>query len=416
LIDDFKDHPLADKAKSGRANARLQAKDHAGAAADATAYLSADSGATEAERADALFILGLAQVGDKKQDAAVKTFESILKDHPQYAGGDKVLSELAWAHKSSGDDARAVDYFTRLAERHPDSSLAAESNYHVGEHLYHQKKDYAAAARAYQQALSKTGKSELGEKAQHKLAWAHYQQDDFAAAEKAFAQQLAEYAQGELAADAAFMNAEALFKQNKYDAAHAAFARALATKPSSEDFLTLGLLHAGQAAAQLKKWDESLRYLQDLSNKYPESAHVAEALFEQGEAKRNQRKFDDAIKLYESAAEKAPVREVGARARFMVGEVLFEQGNHKDAVRSFFLVAYGFSETGAPESIRTWQAYALYESGRCFEVLATRADAKSEAFRKYLEQAEKLYAELLEKYPKSDKANLAKQRLTELRK
>jgi TolA-binding protein len=49
-------------------------------------------------------------------------------------------------------------------------------------------------------------------------------------------------------------------------------------------------------------------------------------------------------------------------------------------------------------------------------VLATRADAKSEAGRKYLEQAEKLYAELLEKYPKSDKANLAKQRLTELRK
>ena len=41
-----------------------------------------------------------------------------------------------------------------------------------------------------------TGKSELGEKAQHKLAWALYQQDDFAAAEKAFAQQLTDYPQG----------------------------------------------------------------------------------------------------------------------------------------------------------------------------------------------------------------------------
>jgi hypothetical protein len=98
------------------------------------------------------------------------------------------------------------------------------------------------------------------------------------------------------------------------------------------------------------------------------------------------------------------------------GEVLFEQGNHKDAVRNFFLVAYGFSDSGAPETIRGWQAAALFESGRCFEVLATRADAKSEAGMKYLEQAKKLYAELLEKYPKSDKADLAKRRLAELEK
>jgi Uncharacterized protein conserved in bacteria len=164
------------------------------------------------------------------------------------------------------------------------------------------------------------------------------------------------------------------------------------------------LLHAGQSAAQLKKWDESLRYLAELTGKHAESTYVPEALYEQGWAKHNQRKFAEALKLYEAAAEKAPTREVGARARFMAGEVLFEQGSHKDAVRSFFQVAYGFSETGAPESIRIWQAAALYESGRCFEVL------------KDLDQAKKLYAELLEKYPKSDKAELAKRRLTELTK
>jgi TolA-binding protein len=402
LIEEFRDDPLAAKARNGRANARLQAKDYTGAIADADAFLKA--GADEAELADALFVLGLAQVGEKKHDAAIKTFESMLADHPQYSGSDKVLFELAWAHKTAGDDAAAVDYFARLAERHPQSTLATESNYHVGEHLYHQKKDYAAAVAAYRAALKNSGKSEIAEKAQHKLAWALYQQGDFAAAGKAFADQLAGHPQGELAADAAFMNAESLFKQEKYDAAYPAFERALAMKPSSADFLALGLLHAGQSAAQLKKWDESLRHLHELTATHPQSPHVPEALYEQGWAWHNQRKFDEAIELYEAAAEKAPTREVGARARFMVGEVLFEQGNHKEAVRNYFKVAYGFSDTGAPESIRTWQANALFESARCFEVL------------KNMDQAKKLYAELLEKYPKSDKADLARRRLAELQK
>ncbi|MEX2138451.1 MAG: tetratricopeptide repeat protein [Pirellulales bacterium] len=402
LIGEFKDHPLAAKALSGRASARLQTKDYTGATADVSAFLRGEKDV--GETADALFILGLAQVGEKKHDAAIKTFQSIVKDYPQYSGSDKVLFELAWAHKSKGNEAEAVGHFVRLAERHSDSPLAAESSYHVGEHFYHQKKDYVQAAKAYQAALKDGGKSELGEKARHKLAWARYQQGEFAAAEKAFAQQLADYPRGALAADAAYMNAESLFKQENYESAYAAFVRAFAMKPSSEEFVTLGFLHAGQSAAQLKKWDESLRHLQELTAKRPQSPHVPEALYEQGWAKQNQRKFAEALKLYEAAAEKAPAREVGARARFMAGEVHFEQGNHKDAVRNFFQVAYGFSETGAPEAIRAWQASALYESGRCFEVL------------KNVDQAKKLYAELLEKYPSSDKADLAKRRLAELEK
>ena len=62
-------------------------------------------------------MLGLALVGEKKYDAAIQTFQSILKDQPQYAATDKVLFELAWANKSSGHDAEAVGYFSKLAAR-----------------------------------------------------------------------------------------------------------------------------------------------------------------------------------------------------------------------------------------------------------------------------------------------------------
>ncbi len=46
-----------------------------------------------------------------------------------------------------------------------------------------------------------------------------------------------------------------------------------------------------------------------------------------------------------------------------------------------------------------WQADATYEAGRCFEVLNKK------------EQAIKQYRELIEKFPASDKAAIAKERI-----
>jgi TolA-binding protein len=86
---------------------------------------------------------------------------------------------------------------------------------------------------------------------------------------------------------------------------------------------------------------------------------------------------------------------VAARARFMVGEIAFEQKEHSEAIRHFFKAAYGYAY---PE----WQANALYEAGRCFEV------------RQQMKQATQTYREIIEKFPDSDKADRARRRLAEL--
>ncbi len=83
----------------------------------------------------------------------------------------------------------------------------------------------------------------------------------------------------------------------------------------------------------------------------------------------------------------------------MMGEILFEKKDYKEAVRNFFKVAYGFGYPQAPEPIQKWQANSAYEAGRCFEVLKMTAQAK------------KSYQEVVDKYPNSDKAPLAKARL-----
>jgi len=171
-----------------------------------------------------------------------------------------------------------------------------------------------------------------------------------------------------------------------------------AAKPSSPEFVELALLHAGQAAGQMKKWDESLALLKRLLKDFPDSLHKSEAIYEEGSAEQNLGHAADALKLYETVAE-GPESVAGARARFMMGEVLFDQGNHTEAIRNYYKVIYGYGDTQSPAAYHVWQANATFEAARCWEV------------RKSVDKAKKLYNELLSRYPDSDKAAAAKQRL-----
>jgi TolA-binding protein len=395
LIDKFPDNPLVPRARYHRGMARQQLKQFDAGIEDVQAFLKSNPPA--AEKADALYVEGLCDVGLQKYGPAIEIFRNILKDDPKYAGADKVLYELAWALKSENKDAEATEAFARLTKEFVDSPLTSEAQFHVGE-SYYQNKDYAKAAEAYFAAEKKPGTPELGEKAAHKLAWAYYQQGQYEKAQQGFDYQLSKYPQGELAADALFMAAESLFKQNKYELAAAAYQKSLAKLPANKDLQVLADLHAGQSLTHQQKWDAGLKVLTAAAKDFPDSPYMAEIEYEQGWALQNLGKTDEAFKQYEEATALSDGL-VGARARFMMGEILFEKKDYKEAARNFFKVAYGYGYPQAPEPIQKWQANSAYEAARCFEVLKMTAQAK------------KSYQEVVDKYPNSDKAPLAKTRL-----
>ena len=100
--------------------------------------------------------------------------------------------------------------------------------------------------------------------------------------------------------------------------------------------------------------------------------------------------------LYEKVIA-ATGREAAARAQLRIGQIQFQQKKYDEAKKSFFKVSYGYSYP-------PWQAEATYEAARCFEALGMK------------DEAVKQYRELIERYPQSDKAPPAKQRMEELRK
>ncbi len=389
LLDRHPDHGLKARAHYGRGMARQQLGEYAAAAEDLTTALAGDLSATE--RSDARYVLGLAKAGLGEYAEAAAAFTALLEDDVEYGAADRVLYELAWAQKAAGRDAEAAQTFTRLAREHEESALAAEAWYHVAEDAY-DREDYRRSAVGYHRAMQRAGQDELAERATHKLGWAYYHQGDFERAQQTFHFQRATYPQGPLAADALFMQAECLFQQQRYAEALAIYEQV--QEASTDEFRVLALLHGGQAAAQLEQWEESLDLLTRASASFPESPYLPEVLYEQGWALHRLGRTDEALAAYREVIAQTG-REVAARAQFMIGELLFENQDYAEAVKAFFQVVYGYS---FPE----WQANAAFEAARCFEAMQRPA------------QAIQQYRELIDKFPESDKAGLARQRIERL--
>lgn len=389
LVEEFPNDNLVPRARYARGMARQQQGKFAPAVEDVQALLAAEP--SPAEKSDARYVLGLCQVGLKQYPEAEATFRALLKDDPDYGNGDKVLYELAWALKSQEKEGEAAEVFSQLVGRFPDSVLACEAHYHVGEEKY-RGGEFAAAATAYNASMAAAKDAAMGEKAAHKLGWAYFRLDKLEDARKTFAYQRATWPQGALAADAAFMEAEVLFGQGNYEEALAAYGAV--ENPSTKEFKVLTLLHAGQSAAQLKQWEKALGLLNKLIDDFADSPHLPEALYEKGWTLQNLGRADDAVAAYQQVIAMTG-REAAARAQFMIGEIQFERKEHREAIVSFFKVISGY---GYPK----WQAYATYEAARCFEVL----DLKPQAIQQY--------QELLKNFPESEQAPLAKERLEEL--
>jgi TolA-binding protein len=387
LIEKAPQDKLIPRARYARGMARQQLGKFAPAIDDVQALLGADP--TPVERSDARYVLGLCQAGLKKPAEAAATFQKLLQEDPQYAATDKVLYELAWAQTSLGQEKLAAESFARIARDFTKSPLAAEAGYHVGEYSFKQE-DFGRAAAAYYESMKMAGKTPLGEKATYKLGWSYFRQNDFDNAAQTFRYQRVTWPDGPLAADALFMDAECLFKQDKFAEALAAYDQL--KNLSSKEFEALALLHAAQAAGQLKQWTKSIELAAKCAQQYADSPYAPQAIYEQGWAQQSQDKLDEAIKLYETVIAKATNQEVAARAQYMIGEIQFQKKDHKEAIKSFYRVVAGY---GYPR----WQADAMYEAARCFEVLKMKDKA--------IEQ----YRELVEKHPQSDKAAMAKERI-----
>jgi len=409
LIDRAPDEPASLSARLARADARLRGGDCAGGLAD-TEKLLADAprlAAVDPQAvAEARFLKGLCLAGLGRHLDAAGELRGLLEAAPDFAAADRALFEAGQALLAADKSSEAAAVFEQLVKRFPQGEFAADAWLELGE-LRWADSDWAKAAAAYGQAIKAAdGKPALAavvEQARHKLGWTHVMRQDHAAAAAAFRDQLAAAADGPLAADAAALLGDALVSEGRSEEAAAAFKKALGDpgRLSSDGIRALAYVRAAECAAAREQWQESLALAERFLTAAPASPRAAEARYAAAWARQNLGRLDEALAGYRQLAD-AGRTELAARARLMEGEVLFEQGDHKEAIKAFFKTAYGFGELGAPASFHPWQAQATFEAARCFEVLGQA------------EQARKLYAELVERYPGCEHVPAARRRLEAL--
>lgn len=348
--------------------------------------------------AEKLYLRAVCLAGNGDAPAARAAFERLLAKHADHALADRAAYELAWLTRDAGETTQALATFKRLANERPDSPLAAEAWFRAGELLYEQNQ-HGEAASCLEAALeSPAADAELTEQALHLLGWARFEAGDHPAALGAFRRQLQSAPAGELAGDGRVMLGECHYALGQHTDALAAYREALDTPPDSPELVGPALLHAGQAAGQTGDWEGSLRWLDRAAEALGEGAKSDEAAYERAWALVNLKRPEEARPVFQRLVN-AGDGPLAARSQFMLGELQLADEKYEDAVRTFFRVAYGYGGREAPAEFHTWQSESLFEAARCLEQLGRD------------EAARKLYAEVLERFPESEKARHARARL-----
>lgn len=391
VIETFPNTEAAQGALYLRSLAAYQLQQFDAAVRDADRYLQSPGVKSGDSRSmDALYVKGLAWAGLSRHQQAVDTWQAILQSKVDYAERDKVLYETAWSLSELNRVSESAAAFERLVREYPQSRLAAESQFRVGE-VYYEAGRYADAAAAYAECAD-SGRDDIQEKALHKAGWSFLKQDQFSDAQKTFEEQVSVFPNGPLASEAQFLVAECLYNQQHHERALPLFVKT--AESGAGQHSALAKYRAGECAAMLEDWLLSQKWYEAVLQSHPDFALSSEARCGIAWAYQNQQQYDRAVELYELVTQET-TSETAAKARFMIGECCFAQKQHAQAARHFLKVTFLYDHD-------RWTPLALFEAGRCFEVMR---DA---------EQARSCYEKLMLQYPGHDKVPAARERVAAL--
>lgn len=385
-------------------------KQYAPALVDLNAFLSSKPESEEA--LNARYTLALCHIGQKQFTEASQALTQLLQAKADYVHADKVYYELGHALLAQPDkEAEAAEQFRRLAETLPNSPLAAESWFRVGqfhrelaqEQPEEQRQPHFEKARtAFTQGLTKAKPPELREKLQFKLGETQFLEGQYAPAAAAFAAQIKEHSKGQYVGVARFLAGQSYYQLKQFDQALPLFVQvpqdtfAGIDKAQADEHRAQALYRAGACAAELGNWKESETRYAQLITQFAKFPQINEARYGLAFAAQQQQQIDSALKIYEEITKQTET-ETAAKARFMIGEIRFGQMKYEEAIEHFLLVSVGYPYA-------EWQALARFEAGRCFVEL------------KDVDRAVKSLREMIDKHPEHPRTKDAEKMLNDLTK
>lgn len=155
------------------------------------------------------------------------------------------------------------------------------------------------------------------------------------------------------------------------------------------------LLRLSHAFAESAQWDASRQTLEALVQRYPQSPWIDEARYGIGWVWQNQKNFDAAVSAF-SEVTKRTAAEVAAKAQLQIGLCRIEQKRFDEAVNALLSVAFTYNY---PE----WSAAARCEA------------ARAQIELKKPQEAARQWQQVMNDYPTSPWADVARKGLAEIK-
>ena len=108
----------------------------------------------------------------KWQKNAIRLYDDILRNYPQYQRADEVLFYLGSAYQEIKEPDKALKQFIRLTKEYSSSEYVPSAHVQIGEYYFDRNKAYQAL-QAYQQAAKHKDSPNYGF-AVYKLSWCYY--------------------------------------------------------------------------------------------------------------------------------------------------------------------------------------------------------------------------------------------------
>ena len=106
------------------------------------------------------------------QSKSIKLYEQILRSYPRYSRADEATFYLGSALKDVGRDQDAVEQFTSLVKKYPDSPWVPDAYVYIGEYYFDDNKAFKALL-AFKRATAYPNSDMYGY-SMYKLAWCQY--------------------------------------------------------------------------------------------------------------------------------------------------------------------------------------------------------------------------------------------------
>ncbi|MCE5269021.1 MAG: tetratricopeptide repeat protein [Planctomycetaceae bacterium] len=354
--------------------------------------------ATAPQHADAQLAAARLHSNLKHWTETTALCEKLTHDHPQFAELDAAIYEWAWALHELGKNDESLRLFSRLSKDFPNSRFRADAAYRVAQAAF-DAKDYDRANQLVDALLSQQIAPQVRSAATYLRGQLAVAKRDWPKARQTFEKLVQDFPTASRCLAAETWIAEADYQQNDLAKASARLDRlADMVRGKHEPWMALVPFRRAQIAARREHWTDAYRIASSIETDFPgfEQQHDVDCLL--GQCLAMQADFQAARRAYNKVIHSptGAKTETAARAQWLIGESYFHQKNYQAALREYLKleILYAFP---------SWQAAALFEAGKCHELLGEKKEAAD------------VYRRILKVYPKSPLANDAGKRLNSLR-